>query len=197
MRSLTVSSISTHEPVSLGAVKEHLRISATQEDRLLLGYIKSARIELTNKIKRALVPTSYEMKLDNFKDTIVIPMPPLSSSTADVVITYINSTGGTSTCSSTNYTIDYQSEPGKIYLAYDASWPTDVRDVEGAIKIDFAAGYTTATIPENAKLWLKYRVGVMFEHREPIIEGRAIGYLRRNFIDGLIDDLLNYSTEEY
>jgi len=196
MRSLIVSSISTSEPITLGALKEHLRIQSTMEDRLVTGYIKAARIQLENKIKRALIPTSYEMKLDMFRDTITIPMPPLSSTAADVVITYINSTGGTSTCNATNYTVDYKSEPGKIYLAYDASWPTDVRDVEGAISIAFSAGYTTATIPENAKLWLKYRVGVAYEHREPIIEGRSIGYIKNEFVDGLVDDLLNYSTDE-
>lgn len=194
MRSLIVSSISTREPITLTAVKDHLRIQSTMEDRLIKSFIKAARIQLENKIKRALVPTSYEMKLDVFSNTMTIPMPPLSSTAADIVITYINSTGGTSTCSATNYTIDYKSAPGKIYLAYDAAWPTDVRDVEGAINIAFSAGYTTATIPENAQLWLKYRVGVMFEHREPVIEGRSIGYLKNNFVDGLVDDLLNYST---
>jgi uncharacterized phiE125 gp8 family phage protein len=195
MRTFTISSISTSEPITINDVKEHLRIQTTAEDRILAGYIKVARIELSNKIKRTLIPTSYLMEIDSFKDTIILPLPPLSSTSADVVIKYINSSGGTSTCSSTVYTVDYRSEPAKLYLAHDASWPTDVRDVEGAIKISFKAGYTTATIPENAALWLKYRVGVMYEHREPIIEGRTITVISRNYIDGLVDDLLNYSTE--
>lgn len=195
MRSLSISSISTQEPITLGAVKEHLKIQSTMEDRLLAGYIKAARIQLGNKIKCALIPTSYEMKLDVFRDTMVIPMPPLSSTSADVVITYINSTGGTSTCSATNYTVDYKSTPGKIYLAYDASWPTDVRDVKGAISVAFRSGYSTATIPENSKLWLKYRVGAAYLHREPIRQGGALTYIRKDFVDGLVDDLYNYSTE--
>jgi uncharacterized phiE125 gp8 family phage protein len=195
MRSLSVSSISTHEPLTLGAVKDHLKIQSTMEDRLVKGYIKAARIILENKIKCALIPTSFQMKLDVFRDTVTIPMPPLSSTSADVVITYINSTGGTSTCSATNYTVDYKSTPGKIYLAHDASWPTDVRDVEGAISVAFRSGYTTATIPENAKLWLKMRIGVAYLHREPIIQGGSLNYIKTPFFDGLVDDLFNYSTE--
>jgi len=195
MRSLSVSSISTAEPITITVAKDHLRVQTTMEDRLIAVYIKAARIQLENKVKCALVPTSYEMKLDVFRDTMTIPMPPLSSTAADVVITYVNSTGGTSTCSATNYTVDYKSTPGKIYLAYDASWPTDVRDVEGAISIAFRAGYSTATIPENAKLWLKYRVGVAYSHREPIIQGGSLTYIRNDFIDGLVDDLFNYSSE--
>jgi len=195
MISLTVSSISTHEPVTLGSVKEHLKIQSTMEDALLESYIKAARIVLENKVKCALVPTSYEMRLNVFRDTITLPMPPISSTAGDLVITYINSTGGTSTCASTVYTVDYKSTPGKVLLAYDASWPTDVRDIEGAISIAFRSGYSTATIPENAKLWLKYRVGVAYLHREPITQGGQLNYLRNDFIDGLVDDLFNYPDE--
>lgn len=194
MRSLTISSISTTEPLTLSDAKEHLKIQTTAEDRLIKGYIKASRIQLENKIKRALIPTSYNMKLDSFQDIITMPYPPLSSTIANVVITYINATGTTSICASTCYTVDYESEPGKIYLAYNAAWPTDIRLIESAVKIAFRTGYTTATMPENAKLWMKYRVGMMYEHREPIIEGRTISYIKRDFIDGLVDNLLVFST---
>lgn len=194
MRSLSISSQSSIEPIDTSAVNAHLKIQTTLEDTLMLGYIRSARIQLENKIKRALIPTSFCMQLDDFADTITLLYPPLSTSATDVVITYVNGTGTTSTVASTVYTVDWKSEPGRIYLAFDAEWPTDVRDVPGAIKISYAAGYTTATIPENAALWLKLRAAEMYKYREPIIE-RGVNYLRRDFLDGLIDNLFNYSTE--
>lgn len=194
IRSLTVSSRASIEPIDTTALRSHLRIQTTSEDALCAQYIKAARIALENKLSRSLIPTSYSMALDDFYDPIILPYPPISSTSGDVLITYVNTTGGTSTCSATVYTVDYNSEPGRIYLAYDASWPTDVRDVEGAITIAYKAGYTTATCPENAKLWLQHRAGVYYEHREPIIEGRSLTYIKRDFIDGLVDDLLVFST---
>jgi len=193
-RSLSISSRSSIEPIDTTAVNSHLKIQTTIEDSLLAGWIKAARIQLEHKLKRALVPSSFLMIRDSFADDIELLYPPLSSSASDVVITYINGTGGTSTVSSTVYTVDYRSEPGRIYLAYSASWPTDVRDVEGAISIAYSAGYTTATIPQNAVEWIKQRVGIAYKYREPVLDMRGVHTLQRYFVDGLVDDLLVSST---
>lgn len=192
-RSLTISSRSTILPIDTSAINSHLKIQTTVEDSLITNYLKAGCRVLTNKIRRAIVPTSYLMEHDVFIDDIELPFPPLSTASSDVVITYINSSGGTSTASSTVYTVDYKCEPGRIYLAYDASWPSDVRSVEGAIKIAYSAGYTTATIPDNAIEWLKQWVGVAYKYREPVIDIRTAA-LQRYFFDGLIDDLIVYST---
>lgn len=194
LRSLTVSSRSSIEPIDSSAVNLHLRIQTTIEDALINAYIKSARIQLENKIKRALVPTSFLLVRDKFGDDVELLFPPLSTASSDVVITYINSTGGTSTVESTVYTVDYRSEPGRIYRAYNAAWPTDIRDVEGAVKIVYSAGYTTATVPQNALEWIKQRVGIAYKYREPVIDIGGGRQLSRYFFDGLVDDLIVVST---
>jgi len=194
IRSLTVSSRSTIEPIETSSVNSHLKIQSTIEDSLVSGYISAARIQLENKIKRALVPSSFLMVCDSFAEDIELLYPPLSTSASDVVIQYTNSTGGTSTVESTVYTVDYRSSPGRIYLAYNSAWPTDIRDVEGAVRISYSAGYTTATIPQNALEWMKLRIGVAYKHREGVLDMRGVHYLHRYFFDGLVDDLIVFSS---
>lgn len=193
MRSLSISSHSTIEPVDTTALRAHCRIQTTAEETLLGQYIKAARIELENKLKRALIPTSFLMELDDFSDTITLLYPPLSTASSDVVITYIDSSGGTATVESSVYTVDPKSEPGRIYLAYNANWPTNIRYVLGCVKIAYSAGYTTATVPENVKTWIMQRAAVMYKYRESVLD-RSVNYLERRFIDGLVDDLFVYST---
>ncbi len=187
MNSLRVSSESTQEPITVGEVKSFLRIQTTAEDRLIGSLIKASRRVCENKIKRALVPTSFQMTIDQFESTIVLPRPPLSTLSSLVVITYSDTAGTVSTCDSTNYTVDAKSEPGKIYLAYDADWPDDVRDVENAIIISYKSGYTTANIPEEIRTWIMMDVGDRYEHRESLHEGGRLEPLPRSFKDGLLD----------
>lgn len=187
MKSFKASSVSTSEPVTVSEVKEFLRIQTTAEDRLLESLIKVSRRNCENRVKRALVPTSYQLTIDVFENTINLPRPPLSTLSSLVVITYTDTGGNIATCDSTNYTVDYMSEPGKVYLAYDADWPDDVRDVENAIKINYRSGYTTANIPDEIKTWIMMDVGDRFENRESIQEGIKLEYLNRNFKDGLLD----------
>lgn len=196
MRSLSVSSISATEPIDTTACNLHLRIDATSEDALVAIYIKAARQQCENIVRRSLVPTSYCMYMDQFYDRFTLPRPPISSTAADVVITYINDTGGTSTCSSTRYDVDFNSEPGEIFLASSAAWPTDIMDRENAVKVAYKAGYTTATLPESIRVWLMQRVGVLYKYREPVVNLKP-SELPRSFIDGLLDEHMVYDELDY
>ena len=134
--------------------------------------------------------------MDKFYNDFSLPMPPISSSATDLVITYLDSTGGTSTVSSTNYVIDYNSEPGRIFLASSGIWPTDILDTQNAVKVAYKAGYTTANLPESINVWLLQRVGVMFKYREPLVNLKP-SELPRNFIDGLLDEHIVYDELDY
>jgi uncharacterized phiE125 gp8 family phage protein len=197
LRSLIKSSISGTEPIDSTQVNLHLKIQTTIEDSLIDTYIKAARIQCENIIKRALVPTSFALYMDSFKDVFSLPRPPISATAADVVITYINDTGGTSTVSSTNYDVDYNSEPGRVFISSSGVWPTDIMSRENAVKVSYKSGYTTATLPANVRTWLLMRVGIMYKHREPIIDGRPPAYLARNFLDGLLDDEIVIDPDDY
>ena len=190
MRSLTLSSVSTTEPVSLDEAKNHLRIQTTAEDTQIQTWITVARKQCENLTRRALVSSSWLLVTDDFcSDAIVIPRPPLSSLSSLVVITYTKTTGDSTTVSSTVYDVDYRMEPAQIRLAYDQSWPTDVRDQPGSVSIAYKSGYSTATIPQEMRQWILERVGVFYNHRESLIlDPRTLGEIPRSFVDGLLDE---------
>lgn len=190
MRSLTLTSASSSESVTAGEVKSYLRIQTTVDDTLIGTMIISARRQCENLIKRALIPSQFSLVMDSFENDILIPRPPLSSSSTDIVISYTNFTGVIQAVDSTCYSIDYLSEPGHIRLAYDSVWPSDVRNYPGSVVISYRCGYTSSTIPQEVKQWICARVGAYYEHREPLIlDGRSLNEIPRTFIDGLLDDL--------
>jgi len=181
------------EPVSVSQVKNHLRITAAAEDALIGLYITAARQMAEDITKRALINTQWELTFDSFDPTykIVLPRPPLSTDSAQVVITYTKTTGDTTTINSTVYAVEHRDEPGFIRLNYNSTWPDDVQDTEGAVRVVYRSGYTTANqAPEAIKHWIKMRAGQMYEYREPIISGGIRGVVSevpRDYVDGLLD----------
>ena len=192
----TSESSTAGEPVTLDEIKLHLRLSTsdTSEDPLLNALIKTARQYAENHTKRCLIPSEYTIKMDAFPNGtngIELRRPPISSSASDVAITYVEDTtaGNTTTVPTTFYTVDYRSEPGLIFPAYDNSWSDiEPREQHHAITITYKTGYSTSVgVPETIKTWMKLRVGMMYENRESIVISNMIFKFDHAYIDGLLD----------
>jgi uncharacterized phiE125 gp8 family phage protein len=198
-RFLVQTSESTAEPVTLGEAKVFLRMESTDstaEDGLIEDFISVARRRAETITGRTLVTSSYSLFLDRFESinhVIELPLPPLSTVSADVVITYVKDTtaGDTTTIGSTVFTVDPDSEPGRIYPTFDNEWPADIRDQRKAVTIQFAAGYTAANpVPTGILNWIKMDVAGMYENRDPLVQGtgrQSITVLPRSNVDGLLD----------
>lgn len=157
----------TDEPVSLADVKEHLRISHTQDDAQILALIQPARQYCESFTQRAFMTQTWSKKFDyGFPcSPIRLPKAPLLSSTPPVV-TYLDSNGDSQTWASSNYTVDYPSGPhaerGRIRVNYGVSYPT-TRAIENAVTIQFVCGYGAATaVPEMIKFCIKEHVRATF-----------------------------------
>jgi len=188
---LTISSRSTALPVSIAEVKDYLKIEYDEEDLIIKTLIVAARDLAENITKRTITPTSYVGYIDKFPNSTVswisLPKPPLSTASSNVVITYVEDTtaGTLTTWDATAYTVDFVSEPARVYPSYDNSYPTNVRLQRNAVSIAYKAGYST--VPEPIKTWMYLRVSVLYEYRNPIIEGRSVENLKRGLYDGLLD----------
>ena len=183
--------------VTIEEIKTHLRLSTsdTSEDLLLNSMLMAAQNEAENKTKRALMPQTWELVLDEFPDGgIEIPRPPLSSNSTDLSISYIDSSGATATLSATAYSIDGDSEPEWVVPSYGNDWP-ETYDVMNAVRVRYKCGYalsgsSTATTPYAIKAWVKMRVGALYNNRESLsVEPGAQTMLElpRTFVDGLLD----------
>ena len=150
----------TAEPVSLDALKAHLRVDGGDEDELLAAYCAAAREACETFQGRAYVAQIWQVTLDRFpgpgedwvadKDfvpsadpfsvgVIKLPRPPLQSITS---IAYVDANGATQTLAASGYQVDTASEPGRVLPAYNGSWPS-TRAQPNAVTITFTAGYAT------------------------------------------------------
>ena len=171
MYSITQTIAPTAEPVTVAEAKEHLAIakSVTAHDSYIGSLITAARIRFERGTHRQLVTATYALTLDSFPfgDTINIPLAPLSSVSS---VTYSDVDSETQTFLSANYVVDSGREPGRIRLAYSATWPA-TRFEPGAVTITFVAGSAVGDVSELSKAAIKLLLGHWFEHREAVVTG--------------------------
>ncbi len=162
----------TEEPLDIEEAKLHLRVTADDENASVALYIKAAREAAEVFTGRQLVTATWEWKLDAFSaGALRPPFPNLVSVTS---IQYVDTAGATQTFSSSKYAVDTHSEPGRIYLAHNETWP-DTRSIENAVTVTFVAGYGAATaVPAKIKLGMLQAMGGWWEKRESTVSGMTI-----------------------
>ena len=160
----------TTEPVTIQDLKEQLRIDENTEDSYLGGLLKTATRAVEKMSDRQLINATWRLSLDEFPCwDIRVPKPPLSSVSS---ITYVNSTGGSSTVASTDYAVDTYNEPGRITPAYNATWPTG-RLQNNAVTVTYVAGYGASqnAVPDTYRHAIKMLAAHWHEHRESVLVG--------------------------
>ena len=167
--SLIVTVQPSVEPVTTAEAKLHLRVDHGDEDAYIDTLVAVARqyIELTTR--RAMVNTTFELKLDAFPIEIRPPRSPLSSVTS---ISYVDTNGDTQTLSTSVYSVDTDTEPGRISLAFNKVWP-NLRHQNDAVTVTFVAGYGSAAtdVPSVLREAVKMLTAHYYEFRQPVISG--------------------------
>lgn len=169
MTALTLITAPSVEPLTTAEAKLHLRVDESADDGLIDGLILAAREQAEAFTKRALITQTWELIFDNFSNCIELPKADLQSVTS---IKYIDTDGVEQTLATSVYTVDTDSEPGRVYLAYNQTWPT-VRAIPHAVTIQFVAGYGAAStaIPGSILSAMKLMIGHWYENREDSIVG--------------------------
>jgi uncharacterized phiE125 gp8 family phage protein len=161
------------EPVTLDEFIQHSRIPGdVSELGLVQSYIETARIDVEERLRQALITQELRVVLDKWPSgrTLLLPRPPLISVES---VTYVTSDGTEETLSVDDYSIDTNSEPGRIILNAGAVWPGSLRE-SGAIVIDYTAGYgARAAVPENYKQAIRLLAAHYYENREAVIVDRG------------------------
>lgn len=190
---ISVTTAPTTEPVSLTDVKLHLRLAVTAagarayttEDDLLNRLIAVARTQVEQETGRALITQTQTLYLDNWPDgdEIKLPYPPLQSA----VLTYRleDDSGYDNTLSVVD--TDIVSEPGRLVLQPEESWPTGTLYSDRPIKIVCVCGYgdNAADVPVPIKQAILLKITDLYENRGEIVAGVSVGR-----IQGAIDSLL-------
>jgi uncharacterized phiE125 gp8 family phage protein len=166
--------------VSLIEAKEHLRVTASDDDDLINALITAATETAEQMTGRAIMPQTWELALDAFPDAFELTRLPVASVTS---LKYTNSAGVLTTLAAEAYTLNAADDfgPATVSPAYATSWPT-ARAQANAVALRFVAGYPTAAdVPEAIKAWIKLQVGAMYENRESeaTSQTHALGFADR------------------
>lgn len=198
---LILSVPATVEPVSLAEIKLYLRLSTvvTTEDDLLNSYIKVARNQAENFMKRQIIDAGWELLLPSFPSlstgAITLPRPPLSTVVSEVVVKYTDTAFSVQTLASTFYTIDTKHTLPRIYPSKNSSnvnsWSDiSIANVPSAVTVNYVSGYSSSQdstlIPEEIKTWIKMKVGTLYEYREAVTTDQYRQMPRTHF-NGLLD----------
>jgi uncharacterized phiE125 gp8 family phage protein len=174
---LTQTVAPTEDPVTLAEAKLWARVDGTEDDQLITDLITAATHQIEFLLGRQLVNATYTLEIDRFPREvrprsgvriaqIQLPRAPLSSVTS---VAYLDPSGVSQTLSTDVYTVDTGSEPGRVYLSADQSWP-DIDAIANAVTITFVAGYGAATaVPEQYKTAVKMLVCHWYDYRAPVV----------------------------
>jgi uncharacterized phiE125 gp8 family phage protein len=141
-------------------------VSSDPDEQYLQNCIKVARQFCEHVQGRSYITQTWDLVLDDFPDDehVELPMPPLISVTS---ITYKDTAGASQTMSASDYVVDTYSEPGRVCLAYGATWPSTYDEVN-CITIRYVAGYGAASsVPEDTKQAILLMIAHYYENREP------------------------------
>ena len=158
----------TNEPVTLTEAKSHLRVDHEHEDTLIESLVTTARQYAESVLtRRAFVTQTLKVTLDEWPDDkLLLPRPPLQSVES---ITYYDEDGVSGTVDADDYIVDTSSEPGRIALKRNASWPSVTLRAVNGIEVEYVAGYGDAEdVPEEFKHGIKLLVGHWYTNRESI-----------------------------
>jgi len=154
----------------------------SSESALITAKIQAAREYGEDYAKQALAPQTWEVYYDDFPscDLIEWPYGPMTSCTS---LIYIDSDGTETTMvADTDYIVDTDTYPGRVYLPYATHWPSFTPQPYNAVILKGVCGYTGAApyiLPHNFKEALLVHVGLMFRYRDEEIPEGALNTVHR------------------
>ncbi len=161
----------TDEPVTLDEAKLHCRVDVDDDDDLIAALIVSAR-EYGERIAwRAFLTQTIQLWLEAWPggDAIEIPRPPLQGVN---VITWFDEDDDPHVVDEATYFVDYYSEPGRVVLRANQTWPNGTLRAYNSIVVEYDAGWEAAEdVPQNYKQAMLLLIGHWYENREATTVG--------------------------
>lgn len=173
--------------VSLGDMKDYLRVTTSDDDSMITSFIKASMAFVRNYTRMSLITETLQLTMDGFtegEDRLLelgagihtgsrnyytgscnaaeLPFSPIQSITS--VKTYARDNTET-TFSSAGYS--YGETSGKLYLNDGYQWPSDLRDTDSVV-ITYVSGFgdDDSAIPADIAQAIKMHVAQMYECRE-------------------------------
>lgn len=155
--------------------KTHLRVTGSDEDTYIAGLVGASRLYCESLTGQVFIERTMLWTLDEFPSSsetaLILPTAPVQQIDS---IVYTGNDGMESTWDSSLYILLTDRIFPRLLPAYGESWPSDVRDIAGAVKINFTGGFEPGdssppdyaeNVPEAIKHAMKLVIGHLYEHR--------------------------------
>jgi len=142
MPGLTLVTAATTFPLELTDVKTALGIDTSDWDDRIEQLIPQCTREIEVYTGKGFTTQTWQLVLDEFSDEIELPRGPVTEITE---FTYLDENEAEQSVGADVYTTDLVSDPQRIVLNPDQSWP-DTTDRINAVSVTFSVGYTPADL---------------------------------------------------
>lgn len=174
--SVTRSVAPTSEPLTLVECKRQCRIplDVSEENGLVEMYLAAARQAFEDYASATAFTSTWVKTQEAFCDEIELPYGyPLQSVSS---VKYYDTDGTLQTLSTSVYRVDTASNPGRVVLKVDQSWP-DIQSERGqAVEVTYVAGWSAvSSIPAPIRAGMLLMVNHLYENRGAIQVGIGVG----------------------
>lgn len=182
------------EPITLGELKDHLKIDPdiSEDDPLIELIIVGARQLAETQSSRSLITQTWDVNVDGLHSylagvysSIEIPLSPVQSITS---INYYDTGNALQTLDPTQYETDLAAVRPIVRPAWNVSWPqTYQRQDAVTVRVVVGFGDAAANVPAAIRLWMKAAAATMYTLRATADVDTRLIYAANPFIDGLLD----------
>lgn len=153
-------------PVTLEDAKEHLNVSSDVDDTRIERSIRASTESAEIYTGRKLITQTWDLYIDRFYDEIKLPFPPLQEVVSVQYLAPETNSPDWQTLSTSVYSVDTYSQPGRVLRANNQSWP-ETRCILNAVRIRFTAGYGDAEdVPERFKDYILLDIELAYDRSE-------------------------------
>ena len=160
----------------LNEVKDHLRVDHVEDDGLIQSLIVAATSQIESITNRRLLTQTLKAYADGWPDNFfTLPFGNLQSVTA---IKCTDEDNVQATLAATEYIVDTISDPGRVMLGVNKTWPSDTLYPSNPIEIEYICGYGVEPLvmPEVLKIAAMIMIGDMYSNRESFLLGPYYKY---------------------
>lgn len=155
--------------VTLPEVQAHVRSTESAEASYLTTLIARAQSAIENRYGIAVTEQSWKLTLDEFPQAsdgrILLPRPPVIEITE---IKYVGGAGTEVALLTSDYQLDADSWPGRLYPPVSGSWPAAKAGVPSSVRIKYKAGFKgpDRPLPTAISQAMLLLIGHWYENRE-------------------------------
>lgn len=190
-----MSEIWTKDPVLITAasafpatpeeMRSQVRMTATDEDAVLLGYVQAATAAIELRLGRKLITQTFDVYYTGLSDPMILPFAPLGSAGVTSV-KYLDASQVLQTLATSVWEAGEKHRLPTVRLKYNQTYPATLGHADDVvIRAPFGYGTSGSSVPQPIRQAIMLFAAHLNENREPVNIGNIV-----NVIPYTIEDLI-------